>query len=411
MVNEEKNFSAQEVVIRAQALRDGGADVNQVADLLARADAQAANYGIGIILDGHGRPMPTSTELMAQTLRAGEAGAEATYLSSKTLHGQLLPQVLNWQRIPKQYWDNFLLVTPSDAGTGAVNTAVQMYLMMSSKISALAVEELSWPVYSSIAASNRIGFQSFGLQDPAIAGPNVLTVMQAAPHNSTGYVCPSKIIQARAESAAERGLPIILDRAYPGFENAGMLASQGYDAVMQGSCEHYLLPFLQTGCSFAVALSPTKAFRSFSLRPCGLTLVYEPDEQKRKLLADAANTINRGRGSAFEHPASRGFIRSLVENLPALELQHAQTLRRLADAQKLWQKLLQGHPLAPAFAAEYAGMFRNLLAAENSEETFYQAHIYPVLADNRCRINVTGIPLDEIQAQAHIDVFARLLSL
>ena len=94
MVNEEKNFSAQEVVIRAQALRDGGADVNQVADLLARADAQAANYGIGIILDGHGRPMPTSTELMAQTLRAGEAGAEAEVRSlrpveagSTSLHG------------------------------------------------------------------------------------------------------------------------------------------------------------------------------------------------------------------------------------------------------------------------------------------------------------------------------------
>jgi hypothetical protein len=34
-----------------------------------------------------------------------------------------------------------------------------------------------------------------------------------------------------------------------------------------------------------------------------------------------------------------------------------------------------------------------------------------VLAGNRCRINVTGIPLDEEQAQAHINVFARLLSL
>ena len=410
MVNE-KQFSSKAVAARAQALRDGGADVNQVADLLARADSQAANYGIGIILDGHGRPMPTSPELMAQTMRAAEEGAAATYLSSKPLYAELLQQVLRWQRIPKQYWDNFLLVTPSDAGTGAVNTAVQMFLMMNSKISALAVEELSWPVYQSIAASNRIGFDAYALQDEAVATPNWLTVMQAAPHNSTGYVCPPEIIRARAENCAESGRPIILDRAYPGFEHAGMLASQGYDAVMQRSCDHYILPFLQANCSFALAISPTKAFRSFTLRPCGLTLVYEPRDSKRKQLAGAMNTITRGRGSAFEHPASRAFIRSLVENRSVLELEHGQTLQRLAHAQGLWQKLLQGHPLAAAFSPQYAGMFRNLLASQGCEEAFYRAHIYPVLAGNRCRINVSGIPLDEEQAQAHIDVFTRLLSL
>jgi aspartate/tyrosine/aromatic aminotransferase len=410
MVNEEE-FSAKAVAVRAQVLRDGGADVNQVADLLARADSQAANYGIGIILDGHGRPMPTSPELMAQTMGVVEEGAAASYLSSKSLHAELLQEALSWQRIPKQYWDSFLLVTPSDAGTGAVNTAVQMYLMMNPKISSLAVEELSWPVYQSIAGSNRIGFESYGLQETEVVAPNLLTVMQAAPHNSTGFVCPSEIIRARAEKCAELGLPIVLDRAYPGFENAGMLASQGYDAVMQRSCDHYLLPFLLANCSFAISLSPTKAFRSFTLRPCGLTLVFEPDAQKRKLLASAINTINRGRGSAFEHPASRAFIRSLVENRSVLELEHGQTLQRLADAQALWQKLLQGQPLAKAFSPEYAGMFRNLLGSEGCEEPFYQAHIYPVLAGNRCRINVTGIPLDEEQAQAHINVFARLLSL
>ncbi len=404
-------FSVNDVALRAQALRDGGADVNQVADLLARADSRAANYGIGIILDGHGLPMPTSPELMAQTMRAGEEGTAATYLSSKTLYPELLQQVLSWQRIPKQYWGEFLLVTPSDAGTGAVNTAVQMYLMMNSKITSLAVEELSWPVYQSIAGGNRIGFESYGLQEDKVVASNLLTVMQAAPHNSTGYVCPPEIIRARAENCAELGLPIVLDRAYPGFEHAGMLASQGYDAVMQRSCDHYLLPFLQTNCSFALSLSPTKAFRSFTLRPCGLTLVYEPDMQKRKLLAGAMNTINRGRGSAFEHPASRAFIRSLVENRPVLELEHGETLQRLADAQALWQKLLQGHPLAAAFSPQFAGMFRNLMAVEGCEKAFYQAHIYPVLAGNRCRINVTGIPLDEDQAQTHINVFARLLSL
>ena len=410
MVNEEQ-FSAKDLVARAQALRDGGADVNQVADLLAKADSRAANYGIGIILDGHGRPMPTSQELMAQTIQASEEGAAATYLSSKTLSAALLQQVLRWQRIPAKFWGDFLLVTPSDAGTGAVNTAVQMYLMMNSKITSLAVEELSWPVYQSIAASNRVGFESYGLHKEEVVAPHLLTVMQAAPHNSTGYVCPAAIIRTRAEICAELRLPIVLDRAYPGFENAGMLAGQGYDAVMQRSCDHYLLPFLQAGCSFALSLSPTKAFRSFTLRPCGLTLVYEPDHQKRKLLAGAMNTINRGRGSAFEHPASRAFIRSLVENRPVLELEHGQTLQRVADAQALWQKLLQGHPLAAAFSPQYAGLFRNLLSSEGCEEAFYKAHIYPVFAASRCRINVTGIPLDEDQAKAHIDVFTRLLSL
>jgi aspartate/tyrosine/aromatic aminotransferase len=411
VIHVEEKFSASGVASRANELRDGGADVNQVADILARADRHAANYGIGIILDGFGRPMPTSPELVAQTLRASNDGIEASYLSSKPLQAELLQQVLSWQRIPESYWQDFLLVTPSDAGTGAVNTAVQLYLMMNEQISALAVEELSWPVYQSIAASNRVGFASYALQAEDILRPTAITIMQAGPHNSTGYICSSDIIQTRADAAARKGLPIILDRAYPGFENAEVLQNQGYDAVMQRSSDHYLLPFLQSGCSVSIALSPTKAFRSFALRPCGLTLVYEPDANKRKLLESAMITVNRSRGSAFEHPATRGFIRGLVENRSVLELEHGETLQRLAQAQKLWKELLQGHPLAEAFTSQYAGMFRNLFAIDGCEEAFYEAHIYPVIAGNRCRINVTGIPQDEAKAQGHIDVFAKLLRL
>ena len=117
MIHVEEKFSASGVASRAKELRDGGADVNQVADILARADRHAANYGIGIILDGFGGPMPTSPELVAQTLRASNDGLEATYLSSKPLQAELLQQVLSWQRIPESYWQDFLLVTPSDAGT------------------------------------------------------------------------------------------------------------------------------------------------------------------------------------------------------------------------------------------------------------------------------------------------------
>lgn len=394
---------------RAHSFREDGADVNQVANLLVAEDSQAADYGIGVILDGHGRPMPTSPELMAQTLRAVEQGVDGTYLSSKSSHAQLLEAVVSWQRIPYRYWSDFVLVTPSDAGTGAVNTAVALYQMLNPKIGSLAVEERSWPVYQTIAAANRLDFSTYDLMNPAPLKRKTLTVTQAAPHNSTGYICSKALVEARAAAAAKEGQPIILDRAYPGFEQADLLSTQGYDSVMRRSCEHYLLPYMRAGCSFAIALSPTKAFRSFALRPCGFTLVYEPDPRKRAKLISAMTVINRSRGSAFEHPASRALVYSFIARREILEDEHAQSMQRLADSQKLWQKLLRDHPLSNAFSSQYAGMFRNLAGIENFELAFYEAHMFPVIAGDRCRINVTGIPIDETLAQSHLDVFTRLL--
>ena len=55
--------------------------------------------------------------------------------------------------------------------------------------------------------------------------------------NTTGRVTAESVILERADWAAERDRLIILDRAYPGFEFAGLFETVGYDAVMRMSYE------------------------------------------------------------------------------------------------------------------------------------------------------------------------------
>jgi hypothetical protein len=36
--------------------------------------------------------------------------------------------------------------------------------------------------------------------------------------------------------------------------------------------------------------------------------------------------------------------------------------------------------------------------------------MYPVFAEGRCRLNVTGLPADPAEASAHVSFFAKFLS-
>jgi len=44
-----------------------------------------------------------------------------------------------------------------------------------------------------------------------------------------------------------------------------------------------------------------------------------------------------------------------------------------------------------------------------AEREIYGAHLYPVFAQGRCRLNVTGLPSDPAQASSHVAFFSKYL--
>ena len=390
---------------KAKELASQGIDANQSAKVLFDMDDAGYNYGIGIVLDDKGNPMATSSTLLEYTLKEVQNSTEGNYYNSNKQLGKLKEAVLSWQRIPEKYWDNFKLALPSDAGTGAVQTAVGLSLVLNPQIKKLGVEELGWPAYKAIAKNFRIGVGEFPA-DGVIDGEDMLSLYQAGPMNTTGYVTGLKVKQARAKAAAGKNYSLVLDRAYSGFEFASELAEIGYDKVMQKSYELQLAPFIEAGVKFSIAISPTKCFVSFALRPCGLLLVYCPDKKDEKQLQTSLNLAIRARGSSFEHAITRAFVKAMVNDRARLEAEHQAALERVATAESIWRKFVKGTAIEYLYTPEYAGLFRNPKAKEGAQVQIYNAHIYPVFADSRCRQNVTGIPSDEKVAAGHVKAFA-----
>jgi aspartate/tyrosine/aromatic aminotransferase len=239
-----------------------------------------------------------------------------------------------------------------------------------------------------------------------IEGKGILPIYQAGPMNTTGLVHDQEMIKARAKSAADNGTFLVLDRAYPGFEFASHLGEASYDQVMKMSYEHHVRPFIETGIPFCIAIGPTKAFVTFSLRPCGLLLLFCPENKKETELTTAINTTIRARGSSFEHPITRAFVKAMINDRGRLEIEHRIALERLAHAEGTWRRLTKGTPMEYLYADNYAGLFRNTMARESAAPVIYNEHIYPVFASQRCRQNVTGIPDDEELAKKHVSVFS-----
>ena len=96
----------------------------------------------------------------------------------------------------------------------------------------------------------------------------------------------------------------------------------------------------------------------------------------------------------------------MSKDLARLEAEHQAALERVAEAEAMWRKLVQGTAIEYLYADNYAGLFRNPQAREDAPMYIYNEHIYPVLANERCRQNVTGIPYDEKLTQKHVKVFA-----
>lgn len=389
----------------ADALAAEGKDANQIAKIVCDKDPDGHNYGIGIVLDDQGQPWPTSATVVNHLKTEIDSSLAGNYMSSAAMGLSLKEAVLRWQRIPEEHWDRFRLFTPSDAGTGAVMTSIEMALILYPDLNAIAAEKLSWPAYKAIAKTCRIGFAEHDIGS-VMDQPGVLPVYQAGPMNTTGRVQPPEIMQARAQAASSSGSPVLLDRAYAGFEYARISDTTPYDQLMRMSYEAQIKPFIDSGVPFWISISPTKAFVTFALRPCGLVLMYIPDSSRDDEVTLTANTILRARGSSFEHPATRAFVSALVGDLPALEREHLAVIKRLAAAEKLWRHLSEGTPLADQFSDDYAGLFRNPQAGDGAQAVVYDAHLYPVFTPGRCRLNVTGIPSDEETARKHVSVFS-----
>jgi hypothetical protein len=308
--------------------------------------------------------------------------------------------------VPESLWPHFELLLPSDAGTGAVQMAVQAATLLKDGLSTIAVEELSWPAYRAIALTARLRFQTFAA-DGLAKGAGVLPVYQAGPVNTTGQVPSAEVVRARAKDAAGSGAFVVLDRAYSGFEYARRLATTPYAVLMDQSFRVQVLPFAEAGVPFALAISPTKAFVTFALRPCGLLLVFLPDPSRRAEVGQKLTALVRARGCSFEHPVTRAFVKALVKDRGRLEAEHAGALRRCADAEDQWRTLAEGTPIAELFSERYAGLFRNPKAKPEAARELYGAHLYPVFTEGRCRLNVTGLPADAAQARQAVAAFAR----
>ena len=390
---------------QALQLQKEGKDANQTAKILCDRDDEGCNYGIGIMLDGEGKAMASSQALLEYAAVELENSAAGSYLNSAKLMDDLKQAVLQWQRVPEEHWDGFLLAVPSDAGTGAVKSALELELTLDADLKTIGIEQLGWPAYKAMAKASRVRVEEFPL-DGAITGDGVLPLYQSGPMNTTGNVHGKEVIEARAQAAAESGGHVVLDRAYSGFEYAGRLEDEGYDGIMRLSYELQLRPFIERQVPFSLAVSPTKAFGTFALRPCGMLLVHCPDSSQRHEVTTALNGIMRARGSSFEHPITRGFVKALTQARERLEEEHATALRRIAEAEALWRKLVKGTQIEQLYTEDYAGLFRNPKAGEDAPAHIYNAHIYPVFSSGRCRQNITGLPSDEELAARHVAVFA-----
>ncbi|HWO12679.1 MAG TPA: aminotransferase class I/II-fold pyridoxal phosphate-dependent enzyme [Polyangiaceae bacterium] len=390
---------------RAEELSRLGKDANQIAAILCDRDSEGYNFGIGIVIESDGKPMRSSKTLL-DALQHELASCEyGRYLNSADSMGEFKARMLEFQGVPRSLWDSFEIAVPSDAGTGAVKLALEYAFVRNDELTALHVEELGWPAYRSMATALRKGFAEVPM-DGIVDGAGALPVYQAGPLNTTGLVHEVSLIEARAESAAKRKVPVVLDRAYPGFEFTHQLGEVGYAAVVQKSYELQIEPYVKRGVPLVVACSPTKSFASFSLRPAGFVMAFCPDKSEQAKVARSLATLIRARGSAFEHPVTRAFVRAVVSDLPALQRDHQAVLRRIGESELQWRRLVRGTAIEPLYGARYAGLYRNPRVKPEGAAALYAKHIYPVISSGRCRHNVTGLVADPTIAAQLVAAFA-----
>lgn len=398
--------NARLAIAAGERLRRAGLDPNQIAEILWQRDPIGFNYGVGVVLNGDGRPMATPPEIVDAVIRETLESQLAVYRTlSNDDRERLKEAVLDWQGCPAALRSRFEIAVISDSGTGALQTGLQLEALMNGQAERTAIRPRGWPAYRALAASAQLSFDD-GENALARLDRRTIVVHQAGPHNTSGAVESAMDLREAARRIGAAGASLVLDRAYPAFEHAGRVASEGLAAVSQRSFEEQVLPFVDEGIPFSLALSPTKAFRTFALRPAGFLLIHTPDHQTRDRVRAALPGLVRARGASSSHPATRALVALLMDRSLALARAHEESLARTARAEAAWRTLCRGTALEPLFGPGSGGLFRNILMDAQRQPRVYDAHVYPVFFEDRCRINITGLPEDLEMARSHVALFA-----
>jgi aspartate/tyrosine/aromatic aminotransferase len=405
------------VLAKSLVLKKTGKDVNDIAKILAGDDELGWNYGVGNILDGKGKPIDSSLVLQETSkIELVDNCKKAQYVNSAKYMDIFKKAVLSWQQIPEKYWDNIILVLPSDSGTGAVDVGLRFTSWLYPDLKTLAVEKLGWPVYKTSAKINNLKFAEFDYNWQLVSGRSRLPLIQSGPLNSTGKVDNLRDWEEVAELARSSNRPVLLDRAYSGFAYADLILNKRnitLEKIMNLEYNSMLSPFLENGVETVIAISPTKCFGTFNLRPAGILLIYSPTKQRLRKLNIFLNQRIRVRGCAFENPITRAFVISFIEYNMTFLREHFTILQRTVNANQNWKKLCKNEDLKNLFGANYAGIFRNFPVKPGSEVKIYDQHIYPVFSkhknDTMCRVNTTGLPDDKDLAKKHISAFEEIM--
>ncbi len=392
--------------LEAKKLADSGIDPNQIASALVKK-FDLRNYGIGILLGEGQTPMTESPTLRRLIISEVLQNGESNYAkNSPEVMERIKNNILRWLQIPEEYQADFIFATASDGGTGSGQTCVQTLLQANPKISKIALEKKGWPGHKAMAASQRVDLNEKEIG--FVAKSEVLPAYQIGPHNQTGIVHPTGLWQQRAKTAAKNKQMVFLDHAYPGFAHAyQLLKDKPYTQIMEADYKRFIAPFLEKGVTTAISVGPTKAFRTFKNRPGGLSLIYCPDQNIKKILAG----VIRARGSAFENTSTRALLHGLDRYMSYFTADHEISLRRVAGAEDQWRKYSKDTPLAKLFVAgEFAGIFRNFTSKEGAARTLYGHRLGPVASNGNIRINTTGLPGNKEIAKADVTAFASVMA-
>jgi len=393
---------AKKSLALAVKLQKNGIDYNQVASQVAASDPGSANYGIGLMMGGDGRPLPEN-RLMLEALKDLAVPGPSAYRSVTNLMPIVKEKLLMWLCVPDKYWEDFILACPSDGGTGAVQAGLQALLMVSN-LRSINVSQKGWPAYRAMAAVSRVQFCEREYEHIPLS--HSLPIAQLGPHNQTGLL-PTKTMKCLAEHCARNGLVCLCDMAYPGFS----ISPDGHNDVMPETFRVFMEPFLKNNVPTAFAVGFTKRFRLFATRPFGALLVYAPRSRNvRNNLQQAINQVMRARGASFSNAANMALLNVLIKDFSGFVESGQMSLQRLNHVEERWRKMTIGTSLKPYFGDDYGGLFRLLPARHEAAKQLYGRGIVPVISKGFFRINITGLPDDDEAAEFHVRSFADVVA-
>jgi len=191
--------------------------------------------------------------------------------------------------------------------------------------------------------------------------------------------------------------------------NSPVLQGKTLKDIMSEEYDFFLKPYIDYNVPFCLSIAPTKAFRTFQLRPHAMLVVYCPKEKMTAKIKELLDLAMRSWGDAFQYPSTVCFYKAFLESYTALLNDHEESLLRAAIANRKWKVYTSGTALGSLFGDQHSGIFRNFQISKEGAIYIYNNHLYPVITISPngevwCRINTTGIPDDEEAAKADVEI-------